>query len=348
MKIAVFNVNWLGDVLFSAPAIRRIRQAWPQAFIVGIVVPRCRDLLAHNPDINEVIVYDEKGRHRSLWGKLRFLGLLRKKRFDKGFLFHRSWTRALIFFLAGIKERIGYGDKRRGALLTTAIAAPDKARMHRAEYYLSIVSAYLGRKGKAAGGGLDNFRWDFIVSDEDRVYIHNLLAAVGINKDDFLVLLNPGGNWRQKRWPRERFVSLARRLGDRRGVRVVISGAEKDVGLGQEIAASAGSKDVSSLCGKTTLGQLAALMQGADVVVSADSGPLHLAIAAGAKRVIALFGPTLPSITGPYCPPGQVSVLRKDTGCTIPCYKQDCGDIRCMRAISVDDVLGLVRDEGKT
>jgi len=96
------------------------------------------------------------------------------------------------------------------------------------------------------------------------------------------------------------------------------------------------------LCGMLNLKQLGALCRRLDLFVTADTGPLHIANAVGAKKIIALFGPTQTTVTGPY-PGKNVIILQKDVGCKIPCYVKNCKDNRCMKAITVDDVVGQVR-----
>jgi len=94
-KILVVNVNWIGDVLFSTPAIRALRKHYPYAHIACMVVPRCREVLELNPNINEMIIYDEKGEYKGLTGKMRLISALKARSFDTVYLFHRSLTRTL-------------------------------------------------------------------------------------------------------------------------------------------------------------------------------------------------------------------------------------------------------------
>ena len=113
-RILIVNVNWVGDVLFSTPFIRAVREANPDAYIACLLHPRCTQMLESNPRLNEIIIYDEEGIHKSLLGKWRLIKELKGKKFDAAFLLHRSFTKALITYLAGIKERIGY-PRRTGA-----------------------------------------------------------------------------------------------------------------------------------------------------------------------------------------------------------------------------------------
>lgn len=332
-KILIFNVNWLGDVLFSTAVIRNIKYNFPDSFISCIVPPSCRQVLEGNRHLDEIIVFDEKGEHKGILAKIKFIGLLKSKGFDMVFLLHRSLSRALIARLAGIPERIGYDTKKRGFLLTRKIVPPAADSMRRIDYYLYLVE-------KAGYAVKDRFT-EFEVSDEDIKAAGGFLRENEVSEKDFLVGLNPGGNWGPKRWPAENFSQVADRLRNEFGAKVVITGAAQDLPLAQMIQKGMRSKAVIA-CGKLNLKQFGALCKRLDLFVSADSGPLHIANAAGAKRIIALFGPTDPAITGPY-PPDNVNILRKDTGCRIPCYNADCRDYRCMQAITPEDVIEQTR-----
>ena len=123
-RILIIEVNWLGDILFTTPAIRAVRESNPGSYIACLAVERCAELLGQNPNIDEVIVLDEKGRHRSVAGKLRLINELRAKQFDTAISLHRSMSRMLIAALAGIPRRIGYSTLKRGWLLTDAVKMP--------------------------------------------------------------------------------------------------------------------------------------------------------------------------------------------------------------------------------
>jgi len=330
-KILIVNVNWLGDVVFSTPFIRAIRRNFSDSHIACMVVPRCKEVLELNPNIDELIIYDEDGDCKSLAGKLRFTRQLRNKGFDRVFLLHRSFTRALIVWLAGIPERIGYFYKKRAFLINKNIDSPGGS-LHRADYFLGLAKGY--------GLEVDNGPCDFAVSDEDRNRAAAFLEEAGISRDDLIVVLNPGGNWMPKRWPKENFAKLADSLIEKFSAKVLITGSGKDRALAQDIAGSMKARPVIC-CGETTLRQFAALVKRADLVISNDSGPLHIAAAVKKSGVIGLYGPTSPKITGPYAPDGLSNyiVIHKKIDCSIPCYTYDCNEYRCMEAISVNEVL---------
>ena len=333
-KILIFNVNWLGDVLFSTAAIRNIRYNFPDSFIVCIIPERCYPVLEGNPYLDEIIIYDEKGKHRSLLSKLGFIGYLRKIRFDMVFLLHRSFSRALITALAGIPERIGYYTRKRGFLLTKKIPPVDINSLHRIDYYLNVI--------KKAGIEVKDKFTDFFVSEGDLKFVDDFLVkelsrSAGKDNGTFLVGINPGGNWSPKRWPKEYFAEIADRLIKEFSAKIIITGSSGDLALAGEISSAMRAKPILA-CGILNLKQFAVMSKAMDLFITADSGPLHIANAVGTKKIIALFGPTDPAITGPF-PSENVIILRKDVGCRIPCYVVDCKNNRCMKAITVDDVI---------
>ena len=332
-RLLIFNVNWLGDVLFSTAAIRNLRRNFPDSFIASIIPSRCYPILKDNPYLDELIIFDEKDRHKSPLAKLNFIKLLKRKKFDAVYLLHRSLTRALICKLAGIKEIIGHNTSKRGFLLTKKINPPKRDSLHRIDYYLNII--------EKAGLRVEDRYLDFVFNQEDMDFVEEFLKKHEVTKSDFLVALNPGGNWMPKRWPKEYWAQLADKLIEDFQAKVIISGGPKDLPLVLDIKVMMKHKPVIA-CGVFSIKQLGALAKIADLFITADTGPLHIANSVGAQEIIALFGPTSIEITGPY-PLKNVTVLQKDLGCKIPCYELKCKDNRCMKAITPDDVLEQVR-----
>lgn len=328
-KILIVNVNWIGDVIFSTPFIKAIRDAYPDGYIACLLHPRCSEILEGNPRIDEIIIYDEGRQHKGIIGKLSLVLRLRRIRFDTAFVLHRSFTKALLTALAGIKERIGYPTKKRGLLLTRAIELPDE-EVHKVEYFLGLARDYGIEPGEIS--------YEFFVYDTNRETIRKFLKARGVKEEDRLIVLCPGGNWDPKRWPKESFAKLADMLIERLNAKVVLSGAKKDSGLVEEIRGMMKNIPIIS-CGMTTIKELGALLERADLVIANDSGPMHLAVAMK-SNVIALFGPTSPGLTGPYGK-GSYRVIWKTKvleGCEAPCYDVTCADNRCMKLIAVEEV----------
>jgi lipopolysaccharide heptosyltransferase II len=327
-RILIVNVNWVGDVLFSTPFIRAVRAANPDAHIACLLHPRCREMLEANPRLNELIIYDEEGAHRSLLGKWSLIKELRKRKFDTVFLLHRSFTKALITYMSGIGERIGYPTKNRGGILTRVVEEPSE-ELHKVEYFLNIA--------RASGIDVKESSYEFFIRDEDRKFIKRLLARDGVGDNDLVIVLCPAGNWPPKRWPAENFARLGDELAEKHGAKIVLSAAGKDLKLIEEIKSVMAAPAVIA-SGKTDLKQLGALLERARLVVANDTGPMHMAVAVGTDT-IALFGPTSARLTGPHGN-GRFRVISRNESCDVPCYDVTCTDNACMSAIRVEDVLG--------
>jgi len=332
-KILVVNVNWLGDVVFSTPVFRALREKYPHAKISCLAVPRVVNILKQVPFIDEILVYDEKGADRFLFGKLKLISRLRGKGFDAAFLLHGSWTRALLVFLAGIPIRVGYATKNRGWLLTHPVSM-DKGLVHRSDFYLKVPETL----GIVTGNHATVLELD----DEAVEHVNSMLSNFQIQDGDFCVVAHIGGNWNLKRWPVENFAKLFDALVEEFKAKVIVCGGEDDVALAREVSGLS-KYPLYHLAGKTSFNELAALMKKASVVISADSGPMHIASSVGAP-VIGLFGPTHPTVTGPRGS-GRSILIRHDVGCNAkPCYYLKCPDNVCMKAITVNNVIQKIRE----
>ena len=332
-NILVVNVNWLGDVIFSTPIFKALKEKYPQARIFCLAVPRVKEILESNSYLDEVIEYDERGKHFSPWGKFKLIHDLRRRRFDIAFLLHRSWTRALLVYLAGIPQRVGYDAKKRGGFLTHKVRLAAEP-LHRSDHYLRVIEDF---------GVTVKDRTNFLSIDRTaRSDIEKMLTQHGVSPSDFLVALNTGGNWDLKRWPKSYFVQLMEYLSVHSSWKIVVPGSSQDQSDVQEMIALS-RKQVINLAGKTNLKQLIALLARVDVAVSADSGPLHMANAVGTP-VVGIFGPTRPELTGPRGS-GEKKFLQKDVGCNrAPCYYLDCPSNVCMQAVSVEEVFNAVQE----
>lgn len=289
MKILIFTKNWLGDVIFETPVIKAIKRNFPEAELICATTPRCEEILKKNPYVDRVAVFDERSTHKSLRAKLEFVAWLRKENIDKAFIFHRSFSRVLLTVLGGVRERIGYATKGRRFLLTRAVPNT-RTDQHHVYYFLDLL--------QKAGLKVDVDPYcEFYFSEEDDQAAADLLSDKGLDLSG-LVAFNPGGNRFNKRWPTRHFAMLADLLVERYRTSVVITGHTQDDPLASEITHGTRRAKPVSLCGNTRLGELGAVFSRCRLVVSGDSGPLHIAAGAGAN-VIALFGPTNARWTGP-------------------------------------------------
>jgi heptosyltransferase II len=329
-RILIVNVNWLGDTLFVVPLIRALKEYYPGSSIAVLTHPRCREILEVSPYIDEIILYDEKVRNRHLLSKFAVVSQLKSKKFDTAFILRKSLSRSMLLFLSKIPERVGYDSRRAGFLLTKKVPVPKKIS-HKAEYFLGLA--------RAVGAVPEKSNYEFVVSDSAMAGAGEILRRAGLKEGEDFAVMNAGGNWDLKRWPTENFAALGDSIYDRFGIKVILTGADKNIDLCGKISGLMRHKPLL-LCGKTDMKTLAAIFKKARWVISNDSGPMHIAAGVGAN-LVALFGPTSPDITGPYGNMASI-VLRKDVGCEIPCYNLSCGDNKCMKAVTVEDVLKAI------
>ncbi|MBI4431184.1 MAG: glycosyltransferase family 9 protein [Candidatus Omnitrophica bacterium] len=302
MRIAFVTKNWLGDILMQTPAIHALRKNFPDAEVIGFVPERCREVLLNNPDIDRLVSFHEREDMRGIFSKLRFIAETRRERIDRAYLFHRSFTRALLFTLAGAKRRIGYATKGRGWLLTDPICE-FPAPVHQVDYFLRL----LKESGLDISSHLVSTR--FYPNSDDSAHARELLRTNGILGNDYIII-HAGANWEPKRWDPRKYAEMADYLYSRYHVDIILTGGEADVPLAKSIAFSVKRAQITDLTGKTRFGVLGALFQTAQLVVSGDSGPMHLAASVGAP-LLALFLATDSGLTGPRGTSPTVIVQKK-------------------------------------
>jgi len=302
-KIMVFTKNWLGDVVFESPAIKAIKENFPDSELVCVAPKRCHPILENYPYVDRVMLFDEKGKERSLGSKKKRVDEWKHEKFTRAYLFHRSFTRAALTAWAGIPYRAGYNTKGRGFLLTNSVSISSDD-LHDADYYMHLLKE-LGLKCELGTP------YEFHYSNADEIRVLRLLHKMNIEKNKFLVF-HTGGNWEPKRWPMESFYNLMKLIQAKGPLPILLTGTNEDAErIGALIRRGLDlDTPILSLAGETLIGELGALFSFAKAVVSNDSGPLHMACGVGAKTV-ALFGPTNEVKTGPRGR-GQSIVIKKN------------------------------------
>ncbi|HEX7177745.1 MAG TPA: lipopolysaccharide heptosyltransferase II, partial [Pyrinomonadaceae bacterium] len=269
---------------------------------------------------------------------------LRRRRFDLALLLPNAFAPALATFAARVPLRVGYATDGRRTLLTHPLAAPSwRGERHEVYYYLNLVAELErllhGRKTAVVSEprGEPQPRGELAVSDERRRAARALLRETGAREELPLVAICPGStNSRAKRWPAERFAAVADMLCVRDGAQVVLIGAAEERDVSEEVARHMTQRPLI-LTGRTSLAETAALLAVADLLVTNDTGPAHLAAAVGCP-VVVIFGPTNPLTTRPFSESAEI--VRHPPDCA-PCMLRDCPiDHRCMTAITPEEVYG--------
>ena len=329
-QILVVLPNWYGETLFVTPLLRILRRQRPEAHIATLGVPACREVLLHNPHVDELIDFEEQGTYRGLLGRWRLIQALRTHQFDTAFILRPSLSRTLLLALAGIPARVGFAHAKSGWLLTTRVPRSPMPR-HKAFSYLPLL--------EAAGLASTRTAYEYTVAPQERDAARAFLASRGWP----IVVLHPGANWPHKRWPVERFAALGDQLADIHQARILITGGPEAVELAAAVQ-RAMRQPAQVVAGETTFRQLGAVLEQVALVVSNDTGVLHLA-AALQRPLVALYGPTSPVLTGPLGDPQRMIVLHHSDCCPrIPCYAPDDPAHPGMSAISVGEAYDAARE----
>ncbi|HEX5483180.1 MAG TPA: lipopolysaccharide heptosyltransferase II [Terriglobia bacterium] len=345
-KILLRAPNWIGDAVMSLPALEALRVRFPEAEIVLVSKPWVSDVYAHHPAVDRQIIYDAQGEHRGSAGFSKLIRQLREERFEAAILFQNAFHAAWMAWRAGIPTRVGYARDARARLLTESIETPPPAAYgHQAYYYLHLLFRAGIIERPDPPRALEEIR--LIVPPEERSWAVRYVESLGLPGPRFLVGVVPGASFGPaKRWPAERFAELADRLAMALHADVVLFGAASERPLAEEVAQEM-KHTPAIVAGEATLRQSMALLERCRLVVTNDSGMMHVA-AALALPVVAIFGSTDPDATGPFGP--NARVVRHEVECS-PCGLRVCPiDFRCMEGLDVNVVyraaLELVKQLG--
>ena len=345
------GVNWLGDAVMTTPALMRLREARPNAHITLLTPSKLAELWQSHPAITAVMPV-EPG--ETLFQTAR---RLREGRFDTAVVFPNSPRSALEVFLGGVPERIGLARRWRTWALTKPVAPRAQEVDTRRRSTSEVRRLVREQPTKPRDTYSDS-------AHQIRDYLH-IAASLGANptpvapviaiRDDEVAAarkrfgategrplfgLNPGAEYGlAKRWPVERFVEAARVVFEQTNCQWWVFGNSSEVPLAESIVEKLPKGAAQSLAGKTSLRELCAALKACAVVLTNDTGPMHLAAAVGTPVVVP-FGSTSPELTGPGWPPGAGHELLRGQAPCAPCFRRECPiDFRCMTSIPVDHVV---------
>ncbi len=364
-RILVRGVNWLGDSVMTTPALRRLKESYPEASISLLTLKSFADLWLKNPHIDQVLTFEKTEPSRDISAKIK------QEKYDLAVVFPNSFRSALECKRAGIPRRVGFPGQWRRWLLTDPVEKDHSLmrmkkpsmkeilrrtdqegtlsrpvfplKAHHVFHYLRIIE-YLGGNPEPVNPTIQ-------VDEEEVVnFGRNFLSSPKEQKTGAtLIGIIPGAEYGPaKRWPEKYFVETAVALLKNREVRLVIFGGPGDLNTGERICRSVqsqrkGSDDspdlIKNLAGKTSLRQLCAGLKACRIVLTNDTGPMHVASAVG-TRVVIPFGSTSWELTGPGLP-GQDrhALVYVPTPCA-PCYLKECPiDFPCMENLKPEKIL---------
>jgi len=316
-RILVRSSNWLGDAVMTVPAIRAIKRSEPSPHIAILTQAKLADFWKAVPEVDQIIGI---GRHDSVFGVARKIG----KGFDMALLLPNSIRSALEVWLARVPRRAGYPGKSRRWLLNEILAErPGTERpRHQVFHYLDLA--------KFAGAKID----DAALNPEN--FFPSTRTSKPAAGEKIKIGLCPGAEYGPaKRWLSDRFAAAANTVSQRRDCGWILYGTEKDKPVGEEITKQL-TGNFTDLIGKTTLAELIASLRECRLLLTNDTGTMHLAAFLGVPTV-SVFGSTEPILTGPLGRGHRI--LRHHVECS-PCFLRECPiDFRCMRAVETEEVV---------
>ena len=322
-RFLIVRLGSLGDIVHTFPAVAAIRASFPRGEIVWLTHPRWVELVAASGLASEIWPVDS----RDLSNVRALIAKIRAQKWDAAIDYQGLWKSALLPFLGGVRKRIGFSS---ATIREFGVPLLYTDRVHARFVHIADQNGELSlRVGTSQGVAPVKLK----VSDAERQRVCADLKSAGIDR---YIVLSPGGGWRSKCWPAERFGELCRRIREKLNMRCVINYGPGEEELAAAVKAASGNAEPVAYDGE--LGQLMAVLQGAQCIVGGDTGPLHLAIALG-TRAVAIFGPTNPARNGPY--PPQQFVLRDPEAATT--HDREMQTAASLLKISVDQVFAAVQ-----
>lgn len=277
MKILIIHTAFIGDIVLSTPLIQKLKDLYPKSKIDYLTLPTNQSVLYNNPNLNEIILYDKKGKDKGIKGFLRILKILKQKKYDYAVIPHRFIKSILLAKLAKISDIVGFDVATGSSLLDKKVHYDMKK--HEVERLLNLVE-YEGEKIPVR----------IYPAKENFVKIEKMLKNSGYTrkKEQKLILVAPGSQRPEKMWPIEKYREVIQKLKKNENYFIGITGSksEKELPLNFEK-----DKNVIDFRGEISLVEFGALISKADVVVGNDSSPIHIASGFEKPFVIGIFGP---------------------------------------------------------
>ena len=360
-RILIVRLSAIGDVVNVLPALSVLRKSYPSSYIAWLVEERAKDILCDNPEINEIFVFPRKKWSKGVRNPLTFIKTikeailffkrLRKNNFDLIIDFHGNLKSGLMTMLGGNCLKLGFdrgSSKEWNYIFTNRHVHLENRRIHRVDKNLELL--------KSININTNSTNPQIFIPPEDKRAVKHFLQQ-NCDNEKVLIVIHPGTSTygEYKRWPARNFAILASKLKDKFGASVIFTCGPTDTEVIKEITTHMNNYNMISFC--SNLKQLTEIINHANIFISGDTGPMH--IASVMKRpVVAIFGPKDPVIYGPYTHGKNGSktsnnthyglnteprVIRKELPCS-PCRKRKCSHVSCINTISYKEVFDAVSE----
>jgi lipopolysaccharide heptosyltransferase II len=345
LRILLVRLRQIGDVVFTTPAIRGLRERFPNAHVTYVVEPAAAPVVALNPHLNDVIVTPGRRGVAGFRDDVALIRRIRAARYDTAIDFHGGPRSSLITWLSGAPVRIGYDIPGRGWMYTMRVPRPRHIRPRHAVLNQWDLLNAVGIPTPDAG----HFPVEMTVDLHVAKAVAERLARAGVGAGDSVIVVHVSAGNPFRRWPIESFVTLVARLAlGGPGRRVVVTSGPSEREAATHVIEHAkallapGEAHRVLACGEFSLGEFRALMDLAALYIGGDSGPLHIA-STSAIPIVGLYGPTLPARSAPWRSPQWMSEAVEIDGLPCrPCDQRTCapGDFRCLTWLQPEQVAG--------
>ena len=332
-KILIVQTAFIGDVILTIPLAKAISGHLPTAEIHFLTIPNSRELIETLPFIHHVWIFDKRGEHSGIIQLFKYARKIRSEDFDLAIIPHRSFRSALLIFLSGIRNRIGFDRSSGNFLFTKQIAYP--IELHEIERNMTLLKA-IGLFPKTIPHP------EIRTIDTDRQEVSLWLKKHDLYSDKNFICMAPGSIWPTKRWPSSHWGELIRKFNQKK-ITTILIGSQRDHSLAPEIVKYSGVQTINAM-GQFSLRESAEIIRRSSLLISNDSAPTHMGVAVDTP-VLTIFGSTIPQFGFyPYGKKNRVIEI-KDLDCR-PCtdhgrYKCPVGHFRCMRDITPNSVFQI-------
>ena len=332
--------NWIGDVILVMPALSALRNRFPHSRITAVVKAPADQLLSAHPAVDTVMQIPS-GPKNGFLARLRFVCKLRKYQFDLGIVFPNSIRSALLLFLSGAKNLLGYDTEGREIFLThpVKVTSLSKKNEYRVDYFFNLLSSLKLNS--------EECRFQPLKKNHEVKVVDEFLTNTGWQENQFLIALHPGTSKPQRGWHVERFGILCQKLAKEYPVKIVVLGQEKEAELLAQIRRFS-PDHVVPLPPKMGLLEVATLLEKCHFFIGNDSGMMHLASMVNTP-VVGIFGPGSPLTSGPFMDSEKLEIVSKNFDCS-PCRQKFFKECKpsplnkpyCLEDVSVRDVAEAV------
>lgn len=287
-NILIVRTDRIGDVVLTVPAIRAIRKKFPDARLTVLLSPLTVDLLDGLSLIDEILVDERRGMHQGFWGFLQLIRQLRQKKFDLAVIYHTKKRTNLACFLANIPYRLGYKNNKHGGLLNHPVEdVRPVGNKHEAQYCLDLLDNI--------GIQSNDLTLEIAKQESSNRWIVDFLKSRGIDSCEGMIVLHPAASDPAKQWPKESFAELVNEMHrQKQTLKFVIIGTKENRSLARDIQNKT-DVEILDITGMLSLSQLVSLLARTAILISNDSGPVHIAAALGIP-VVSIFTRNQPGI----------------------------------------------------